>query len=453
MYLPEKLQVKQPALFLADCAYFPDTPSLRAQFTLKDKFEQDVKAYVEKPNGLLGVPLNCAVGGALEDRRTLGGEVGRFYMTMEPRDDEQARCIEESFNLLRNGVNHCIRAGTGRGKSYMGCAIASRLNLPTLIIVNKDDLMTQWRKEALLKFTDLKPEDIGRIQADVCDWKGKKVVLAMIHSLALDKYGDELKDYFGLVIWDECHRVAADTFFKTAMMFNGLLRLGLSANKVRSDGLMYLVFAVIGPQMVVTEIMPVTPKVLVKKSNFKIPTVVRRVQGVAKRVPIEHSPGKMGAVYKVMANDGERNNMILDMAESCFNKNRNTVIFSDTRDHLDTLAALLQSARKLPKEAIGYYVGGMKPAALKEGAHRPIVMATYAMCAEATDFPHWDACIFATPRSAINQAVGRILREKAGKPKPVVFDIRDKSSDILEGYWFSRLKYYHSLKSEIVELS
>lgn len=451
--IPMAQRVTAPADFVGACAWFPANESLRTQFTVKDRFGEPVKAYVER-HGKIGLPINC-VSSWKEDRRTLGAPVQPFAMMMPPRDDEQARCIDESLGLMKSGRSHMVRAGTGRGKSYMGCAIAAALGLTTLIIVNKDDLMSQWREKALLKFTNLKPHEIGTIQGDVCDWKGKKVVLAMIHSLSLDKYGDELKDYFGLVIWDECHRVAADTFSRTAMMFNARLRLGLSANKDRSDGMMWMVEALIGPQAVVSEYMPITPRVMVWKSEFKIPTVVRRVQGLAKRVPIPHSPGKMGSVYKVMANDNPRNTRICEFVMACQQKDRHTVLFADTREHLDVLHHKLHVTFGIKKSDMGFYVGSLKKGdvPLAEAAGRSIVLATYAMCSEATDYPSWNAAAFCTPRSQVNQAAGRILREMEGKPKPVLFDIRDPSSDILEGYWYSRLKYYSSLKSEMVYLS
>jgi hypothetical protein len=50
--------------------------------------------------------------------------------------------------------------------------------------------------------------------------------------------------------------------------------------------------------------------------------------------------------------------------------------------------------------------------------------------------------------------VGRVLREYPNKPKPVIIDLVDTDSTILEGYFKARLKQYTSseLKGEVIYL-
>jgi superfamily II DNA or RNA helicase len=76
------------------------------------------------------------------------------------------------------------------------------------------------------------------------------------------------------------------------------------------------------------------------------------------------------------------------------------------------------------------------------------------MTSEATDVPWWDCLLLATPRANVTQAVGRVLREYPGKPKPVVVDFVDTDSVILQGYFKARLRQYTSseLKGEVVYL-
>ena len=62
--------------------------------------------------------------------------------------------------------------------------------------------------------------------------------------------------------------------------------------------------------------------------------------------------------------------------------------------------------------SVGYYVGGMKEQHLKESEKKKVIIATYSMAAEALDIKTLTTLIMATPKTDIEQAVGRILREE-----------------------------------------
>jgi superfamily II DNA or RNA helicase len=88
---------------------------------------------------------------------------------------------------------------------------------------------------------------------------------------------------------------------------------------------------------------------------------------------------------------------------------------------------------------VGYYVGGMKESALKETETKKVVIATYAMAAEALDIKTLTTLIMATPKTDIEQSVGRILREKHSSP--IVVDIVD-SHDLFKNQWRKRKTFY-----------
>jgi superfamily II DNA or RNA helicase len=90
-------------------------------------------------------------------------------------------------------------------------------------------------------------------------------------------------------------------------------------------------------------------------------------------------------------------------------------------------------------DSVGYYVGGMKKNSLTETESKKIVLATYAMAAEALDIKTLSTLIMASPRTDIEQSVGRILR--ARHANPVVVDIID-SHDIFQNQWRGRKRFY-----------
>jgi superfamily II DNA or RNA helicase len=96
---------------------------------------------------------------------------------------------------------------------------------------------------------------------------------------------------------------------------------------------------------------------------------------------------------------------------------------------------------------VGYYIGGMKEKALKETEDKKIVIATYAMAAEALDIKTLTTLIMATPKTDIEQSVGRILRDKHSNP--IVVDIID-SHDIFKNQWRKRKTFYKRENYKII---
>jgi superfamily II DNA or RNA helicase len=97
---------------------------------------------------------------------------------------------------------------------------------------------------------------------------------------------------------------------------------------------------------------------------------------------------------------------------------------------------------------VGYYLGGMKEHALKETESKQVVIATYAMAAEALDIKTLTTLIMATPKTDIEQSVGRILREKHSSP--IVVDIID-SHDLFKNQWQKRRKFYCKENYKIIQ--
>lgn len=204
----------KPPLLVNGLAWYPYSDSIQKALTFESKYGDRVELF-ERSGDRIGVPRGLVSAESSCDQTTEGHPID-INCTVPPRNKEQARLIRESVGLLRHGKNHLLRATTGLGKSFLGINVAAQLNCTTLIVVTKEDLMGegQWRG-AIKKFTDCTDDDIGVIRQDVCDYKGKKFVLGMVHSLVKDKYPDEVKRHFGLVIWDESG--SPDTLVTTSL--------------------------------------------------------------------------------------------------------------------------------------------------------------------------------------------------------------------------------------------
>jgi superfamily II DNA or RNA helicase len=95
----------------------------------------------------------------------------------------------------------------------------------------------------------------------------------------------------------------------------------------------------------------------------------------------------------------------------------------------------------------GFYVGGMKQKDLQETESKKIVLATYAMAAEALDIKTLSILLMATPKTDITQSVGRILRMKHANP--IIVDIID-SHQLFQNQWKLRKRFYKKSNYKIV---
>lgn len=100
--------------------------------------------------------------------------------------------------------------------------------------------------------------------------------------------------------------------------------------------------------------------------------------------------------------------------------------------------------------SVGYYVGGMKEAELKNSEKKQIVLATFAMAAEGLDIPTLNAEFLITPKTDIEQSVGRILRAKHATAKPIIYDIVD-SHEVFKKQYLKRKRFYKKQNYKITE--
>jgi superfamily II DNA or RNA helicase len=118
--------------------------------------------------------------------------------------------------------------------------------------------------------------------------------------------------------------------------------------------------------------------------------------------------------------------------------------------HNKSLITYLHDAvahRKIADGSVGYYIGGMKEAALKLSESKKVIIATYAMASEGLDIKTLTTLILASPKTDVCQSVGRILRQKHSSP--LVIDIID-AHDIFMSQWYKRRKYYKSQNYKVL---
>lgn len=383
-----------------------------------------IPLYIEKPD-FIGIPRsyfmeNRKAHHEIIDMTTTGRQDlwdGPFAFAGSLRPTQQ-EAIDKMSAAFGNGFGGgIIRATTGWGKTVFACAAMARMNCPTLVIVHKEFLLNQWR-DRIAQF--LPGAKIGIVQQDRSEFKGYSVAIAMVHSLVGDRdYGEDFWDWPGLVITDECHRTAAESWSRAHTRFRARWRLGVSATPRRKDGAEEVFLKQIGPVIFTSAEQRMKPKVRRVWTDFKlIQTPTLNPDVISKNV-----------LLKFMCSNAARNKMIAEQIVLAVVAGRKPIVLSERLNHLDTLEAMFKqlwkTGQSTPVPTTGFYVGGMKEEELETAADAQVIFATRQFAEEGLDIPMLDSIFLTTPFSDVEQAVGRILRPIEGKKDPIVVDIID----------------------------
>ena len=321
----------------------------------------------------------------------------------------------------------------GRGKTVMALKIIADLKVKTLVIVHKGFLLDQWI-ERIQQF--LPNARVGKIQGQVIDIENKDIVIGMLQSLSMKEYPQSMFSSFGLTIVDECHHISSEVFSRSLLKIVTKYLLGLSATMQRKDGLTR-VFKMFLGEIIYKEKRDATDEVLVKALEYvtnddEFNEVIYDYRG---------SPAFSKMITKVCSY-ARRSEFILEVIKKELDifPEQQMMILSQNKNLLSYLHKGIEH-RNIA--SVGFYVGGMKQEDLKRSESKKIILATYAMAAEALDIKTLSSLILATPRTDITQAVGRILRVK--HKRPLVIDVVDTHS-VFKKQWLKRRKFYEKNK-------
>ena len=305
----------------------------------------------------------------------------------------------------------------GGGKTVLALHIISVLKKKTIVIVHKDFLMTQWRDRIKQFLPDAK---IGKIQQNTIDIEGKDIILSMVQSLSMKEYPENTFSSFGLAIFDECHHLGAEVFSKSMQKVSSKYMLGLSATPNRKDGLRKVFEWYIGPIVYTTK----------ETNEDYVEAQCITYDNDDKEYCKEETTFKGDACMPRMINNicncEQRTLMILKLVDKYYKEGRKILILSDRRAHLD----FMQKDINKNICSSGQYVGGMKPNELRDSQEKDIILGTFSMASEGMDIPKLNTVILASPKSDVQQSVGRIFREKEcdRTHHPLIIDIVDDFS-------------------------
>jgi len=348
--------------------------------------------------------------------------------------------------VVNKFIEHCNNVKYGGGLLELPCAwgktsaslyILSKLHKKTLVIVHKEFLMNQWI-ERIQQF--LPAARVGKIQGPVIDIDDKDIVIGMLQSLSMKEYPASTFDSFGLTIIDEVHHISSEVFSNSLFKLITKYMLGLSATMNRKDGTTRVFKMFLGD-------------VIFKgKRDEPMNVIVHAIKYQVNdddfnevKLDYRGNPAYSTMISKLCEYNRRSEFILKVLSDMLFiNPNQQIMILA----HNKCLLKYLHDAIVYRNIAtVGYYVGGMKEHALKATESKKIVIATYSMAAEALDIKTLTSLIMATPKTDIEQSVGRILREKHSNP--IVVDIID-SHNLFQNQWRKRKTFYKKENYKII---
>ena len=345
-----------------------------------------------------------------------------------------------------------LKSKPGSGKTQVGIAMIKATRRRALWLCHTADLLNQSMDRALRYMDESLIGTITEGKVNV----GIGVTFATVQTMAnleLTQY----RDYWDVVIVDECHRVSssATSYTRYEKVLNHLSarhKWGLSGTPERSDGLIKATFALIG------------------NVAYEVPddAVADRTMDVKVR-PVEtgteiteeclNDDGTINytKMLEYLTTNLDRNKLIARQIMAA--KGHSCLVLSDRLAQLEAIRNLLPYEMQEESVFINGKMQSKKAKAEREQAiedmrtgKKKYLFASYSLAKEGLDVPRLDRLYLASPAkfsAVITQAVGRVQRTAEGKDTPVVYDFVDEEIGYCKGAFRKRCTSYRKMNAII----
>lgn len=425
----------------------PEYYQARAMRKNLSKIPMWIQCFEENKDYLL-IPIGCEeavrevcgryhVQLDIDDKRVAGEDLEvEFHGDLRVK---QLKAVEEIL-AYPNGILH---ANTAFGKTVAAIAVIAERKVNTLIIVDRVQLLEQWR-ERLSIFLNIPSKEIGNIGGGKSKITGK-IDIALCQSLVRNEAAFDLVEKYGQIIVDECHHVSAAGFEEILKHAPARYKLGLTATLKRKDGRERIVLMQLGN---------VRYKDLAKVGGAGMHKVI--VREMDTELPEQREEVTIHQVYEAIFRNQKRNETIVHDVKQALENGRYPLILTERKEHVEIFKEYFREM-----EHVYYLTGGIKRKELEKvmealynlpDTEPRLLVATSKFIGEGFDYPILDTLFLTMPVSwsgRIRQYAGRLHREYHAKKDVLIYDYVDCHLEKAEKMFTRRSKGYKSMGYEM----
>ena len=378
-----------------------------------------------------------------KDERFVGNKIEvKFNGSLR---EEQQIAIDHMLKY-DNGI---LCAPTGFGKTVIGCKLIAERKVNTLILVNKIQLLNQW-KDRIKEFLDVK--EVGEISS-----KKKNItnVIDVVSIKSLWNNGNvlDIAKNYGMIIIDECHHTAAYTFEQAINTGNARYVYGISATPERENGHTPIIKMQCGDIRYKVDSLKFN-----KKLNIPMKVITKKSHLNFTNQNIDNY--ELNEINDLIAKDIIRSENIIKDIKKEYDNEKNILVLTE---RLELMNYIYDKLSKYTNNIFKYY-GGIGKKVLKsymelnnqlnENEDNKIIVATGSYIGEGFDDSKLDVLFLTMPISGqtrVTQYAGRLHRQDSNKKEILIYDYIDDNFSKTRNMFLKRKKTYEKLGYEIVE--
>jgi len=381
--------------------------------------------YIYLPRNILKYAHNKDIL-TYSDKKFKAEEILKYKFVSKLRK-EQISIIDNLLNVYTTTgcINGILHARPGFGKTVCSIYLAHYLNKKTLILIDTEKIVEQWREE-FLRHTNITDSEIGLIKGKIFDVENKKVIITTPQTLA-SKVKNNIKEFYplfrsigiDLIFWDEAHKMGTK-YASASLLFNTKNVIGLSATPYLDKEKNILVKSIFDDILVTYGSYDYQPTVkfikfdsgLGEKYGKRISYLWNRNFIQARSIynsKLHESKEWISNIYNITKKEIEQNNKIIII---CLTKKQLNFVYDYLKEKNITSAKLFSEKNDIDK------------------INDNVIVATYKYASHAFDYAALNRLILATPimgRKSLIQTIGRIVRKSDNKKDAIVYDLIDNS--------------------------
>ena len=367
-----------------------------------------------------------------KDERFVGNKIEvKFNGSLR---EEQQIAIDHMLKY-DNGI---LCAPTGFGKTVIGCKLIAERKVNTLILVNKIQLLNQW-KDRIKEFLDVK--EVGEISS-----KKKNItnVIDVVSVKSLWNNGNvlDIAKNYGMIIIDECHHTAAYTFEQAINTGNAKYVYGISATPERENGHTPIIKMQCGDIRYKVDSLTFN-----KKLNIPMKVIAKKSRLNFTNQNIDNY--ELNEINDLIAKDIIRSENIIKDIKKEYDNGKNILVLTE---RLELMNYIYDKLSKYTNNIFKYY-GGIGKKVLKsymelnnqinENEDNKIIVATGSYIGEGFDDSKLDVLFLTMPISGqtrVTQYAGRLHRQDSNKKEILIYDYIDDNFSKTRNMFLKRKK-------------